>query len=177
MADEKADAKPKAEAANKKSKLPILIIAVLMGVEGVGVFFVAKMFVLADPASVEAVETGDEYGDERTEDAQPTAEVEITDCRPSNKVTGKLITFRLRVSALVAASEAEHAVELVRANSARLTDRVNYVIRSAEPQHLNEPGLETIKRRLKKEFDRILGDEQLIKEVLIPELLQSGPGV
>ena len=37
MADEKADAKPKAEAASKKSKLPILIIAALMGVEGVGV--------------------------------------------------------------------------------------------------------------------------------------------
>jgi flagellar basal body-associated protein FliL len=78
---------------------------------------------------------------------------------------------------LVASADAERAKQIAEANKARINDRVNVVIRSAEPKDLNEPGLETIKRRLKHELARVMGDEQLIQEILIPEFLQSGSGL
>jgi flagellar basal body-associated protein FliL len=104
-------------------------------------------------------------------------EIDITECRPNNRTSGKLISLKLRVSALVMGSEAEKAKTLVEGNKARINDRVNVVVRSATPQELNEPGLETIKRRLKQELARVLCDEKLILEVLIPELMQSGSGL
>ena len=97
--------------------------------------------------------------------------------RPSNKVSGKLITFRIVVSGLVAADDEEDVKVLVESSRYRLLDRLNFVIRSAELRHLNEPDPVTIKRRLKKEFDVIFGDETLLKEVLITEWQQSGLGI
>ncbi len=35
------------------------------------------------------------------------------------------------------------------------------ILRSADPHHLNEPGLDTIKRQVKSELDKILGDGEL----------------
>jgi hypothetical protein len=105
------------------------------------------------------------------------AEVEIAECRPNNKMAGKFINFHIRVSALVSSGDLDRAERAVRAKRARLEDGVNTVIRSADPKQFNEPDYLTIKRRLKQEFDRILNDDQLIKEVVIPHLLQSGSGV
>jgi flagellar basal body-associated protein FliL len=170
-------AKGKSGGVGKKSRTPYMVVALLMLGEGAAIFFVAK--IMFAPSPLEAVAADPLPEDRTTSDGvdvsqvAQTAEVDIADCRPSNKVTGKLLTFRLRVSALVRGDEAEHVKELVAANSARIEDRVNFVIRSAEPHHLNEPGLETIKRRMKRELDQILGDEQLILEILIPELLQA----
>lgn len=104
-------------------------------------------------------------------------EIDITECRPNNRTSGKLISLKLRVSALVMGPEAEKTKVLVEGNKARINDRVNVVVRSATPQELNEPGLETIKRRLKQELARVLCDEKLILEVLIPEMMQSGSGL
>jgi hypothetical protein len=105
------------------------------------------------------------------------AEVELAESRPCNRMSGRLVNYHLRVSVLVEAGQVEQVEKMAKAKRARLLDRVNFVVRSADPKHLDEPGLQTIKRRFKQEFDRILGDDQLIKEVMIPEILQSGPGV
>jgi flagellar basal body-associated protein FliL len=101
-------------------------------------------------------------------------EIEVADCRPHNNRAGKLITCRIRVSILVSGSDAERAKALVESRKSRIQDRVNYVIRSVEPKFLNEPALATIKRGLKQELGEVLGDPDIIKEILIPELLQSG---
>ncbi len=196
-----SEAQPQAEqtAATPKKKgrmTSLLLIGGLMAAEGAGVFFVTKTFFGGEPQSASAAEEeteeqhgepaghgesgGGEHGEKPAHGAAAPsahAEIELTECKPSNRTTGKLITLRIRVSALVASPEAERAKQLVEANKARINDRVNVVIRSSEPKELNEPGLETIKRRLKHELARVLGDEQLIQEILIPELLQSGSGI
>ncbi len=181
MADDATKAADKKETKDKgpkKSKLPLLIVLGLMIGEGAAVFVVAKMMFGPNPLDpVAAAETAaDVEGEGAEAEAAPvdqTAEVDVADCRPSNKASGRLQTYRLRVSALVRAEDAEKVGEMVESNGARIEDRVNYVIRSAEPHHLEEPGLETIKRRMKRELDGILGDEKLILEMLIPELLQA----
>jgi len=178
MADENVESKPPV-GVKRSGKPTFLIVAVLMGLEGVGIFFVTKLVVAPQPSAAVAAEghAATQEGETPAGRAQTTAEVELTDCRPSNRMSGRTFTFRLRVSGLVSAEDRERATALVEANRARITDRVNFVIRSAEPQQLNEPGLETVKRRMKHEIDLILGDEQLVKEILIPEMLQSGTGL
>lgn len=178
MADDAAaDKKETKEKGAKKSKLPLMIVLAMMLGEGAAIFFVAKMMFGPNPLDpVAAAEVAEAEGDAADAEAAPvdqTAEVDIADCRPSNKASGRLQTYRLRVSALVRSEDAEKVNGLVESNRARIEDRVNFVIRSAEPHHLEEPGLETVKRRVKRELDQILGDEQLILEILIPELLQS----
>ena len=196
MAAEQVESKPEAAAKPKGRGLSMVVVAILMGAEGVGVFFATRMFAGSNPswASAAAEESAavpaDGHGAKTEHGAKnehsgkspagaaaAPAEIELTDCRPSNKMTGKLITLKIRVSALVASADAERGRILVEMNKARINDRVNFVVRSAEPQDLNEPGLETIKRRLKHELATALGDEQLLQEVLIPELLQSGSGL
>lgn len=197
-------------AAAPKSKKGLLIVAILMIVEGVGVFFVAQMLNSAPSAAAAADESeaggGHEApppGESGGEHAKPSehakagepakagehgksgesgkkdglVEMDLGECRPTNRMTGKLIAFQLHVSVLVAAGDADRVKTTVEAKQGRIRDRINFVIRSAEPNQLNEPGLEIIKRRLKHEFDSVLEDPSVIREVLIPELLQSGSGL
>ncbi len=172
---------------NKGKRLPIVLVAALMAAEGVGVFFVAKML-SGSPAAAHGDEpalTSGDHGDQHGAGSpgegggivDQYGEVQIADCKPSNVMAGKLIVCHIRVSALVAAADLERTRALVLAKQARLEDCVNTVIRSAEPKHLGEPGLETIKRRLKHDLDVIFGDEKLVQKVLVPQLLQSGRGL
>lgn len=175
MADEPQQPQSSASSGKKKGAggrgMQIAILALLMLGEGVGVFFVSRAMNSA-PSSAEAADAGEDSAD-----ADMLVEIELAECNPSNKMTGKIINFRLRVIGLVAKEDAERAAKLVHDNQARILDRVNYVIRSAEPSHLNEPELATLERRLKQEFDRMFGAEELIRQVLIPELQQSGSGL
>ena len=159
---------------NQRTQL--LILGLLMLGEAAAVFFVAKA-IGGDPATAAAHANSEPQEGKGAATGGEFSEVELADCRPSNKMSGKFVTFHIRVSGLVGAVDAERVKQMAEAKQARILDRVNYVIRSAELQHLNEPGLETVKRRLKQEFDRVFGDEELIKEVLIPEMLQSGSGL
>ena len=160
----------------KGKPVAIMIVAVLMLLEGVGVYSLVKFTGGGPMASAAAQGEGAaEPGApiELPEDQE--AEVEVLECRPSNRTVGKLITFHLRVSVLVRRENQELVQKLVEEKQGRLQDRVNYVIRSAQLRHLNEPGLETVRRQVKHEFDKVFGDDKLILAVLIPELLQSTP--
>ncbi len=174
MADETTPSTT-ASGGRKSKMVPLLVIALLMIGEGVGVYFVADM-ISSDPiaAAAEDLEAADRADGGTT---SAFAEVEVAECRPSNQMSGKLISFRLRVSVLVPQLELKRATALIEERGGRLRDRINFVVRSVEPQHLNEPGLETLKRRLKREFDRVFEDDSLVHEVLVPEMLQSDGGV
>lgn len=176
MAEDKADTKSENTKGGKGRGMQIAIVAVLMAGEGVGVYLLTKALE-AKPTSVLAGMSGLEAGVADGAENTELVEIELAECKPANNLLGKLVTYHLRVSALVPASEVERMQDLVKAKGARIRDRVNFVIRSADPRHLDEPGLETIKRRLKSELEQIIDEEGIIKEVLIPELLQSRSGV
>ena len=149
--------------------LPALVVVVLMVAEGIGIAVLVSV-VSPPPTPTQAAELPEGEGESSHEEF---AEIELAECRPSNNLTGKIVTFHVRVSALVASADAATAEEKVRARKARIEHTVNTVIRSAEPKHLAEPQLNTLERRLKLEFDRLFGDDLLIKRVLITQLLQS----
>jgi hypothetical protein len=174
MADDAA-APSKPETKKKGRGFAIAVIAAIMIGEGVGIFFLVKALSPQPLPAMAGAGEGAAEGDPLESDE--LAEVELAECRPSNNMSGKFVVFHIRVSALVGAEDAERVTEMARAKRARLEYAVNVVVRSAEPSQLNEPGLETLQRRLKLEVDRIFGDQKLIKQVLIPQMLQSGPGV
>ena len=154
--------------------IPFVAVMVLMGIEGVGVFFLTKL-IAAPPAAALATTGATESSEGQAGTTADFAEIELADCRPTNVQLGRLITYHIRVLALVAASDRQRAEEMARERKARIEDRVSIVVRSSEPKQLNEPELTTIKRRIKHELDEIFGDDQLFHKVLIPHLLQSGP--
>lgn len=176
MADEPIQGK--GSAGRDKSRLvPMLVILVLMIGEGLGVYYLANL-VSPDPtASVAAELAGKKDGERGAHGTSDLAELEIAECRPTNRTSGKMISLQLRVLVLVRQKDVERATALIEERNGRLRDRINFVIRSVEIQHLNEPGLETVRRLLKHEFDRVFDDETLVRDVLIPEILQSGDGV
>jgi len=155
---------------------PIIVVAALMLGEGVAIFVVTRALNQTPLPSVAAETAGNQAGEGGAAQSQ-LAEIELAECKPTNRVTGKLISFQLRVTALVPLAEEKEVEQLIKRKRERIRDRVNFVIRSAEPSHLAEPGLETIKRRIKHEIDELLGDDRIVREVLIPEFLQSGSGV
>jgi hypothetical protein len=160
--------------------VPILVVGGLMLAEGIGVFILAKSL---SPAPASAIAAGLGAGKSGSSggsvpfSSDSLAEVELADCRPINKMSGRFLTFQVRVAALVDASDAELLTALARQKRARIEDAINTVVRSAEPSQLNEPTLDTLERRIKMEMDKIFGDDKLIKAILIPQFLQSGPGV
>lgn len=176
MADETTPSPP--ASGGRHSKLvPAIIVGLFMIGEGVGVYYLANLIssdpVAAAAADLEAADGADGGGGESV----ALAEVEVAECRPSNKTSGKLVSIQLRVLVLVPQTEVERVSALIDEREGRLRDRINFVVRSVELPHLNEPGLETLKRRLKLEFDRVFEDDSLVHEVLVPEMLQSGGGV
>lgn len=166
----------------RSRKMPTLILAGILIGEGLCVFFITKAF-SSTPATVYADEPrlGGTAGNLKAADTKsPHAqwvEIDIGECRPSNRSTGKLISFQIRVAVLVTATNMEQVKAIVDVRQGRIRDRINFVFRSAEPNHLNEPGMETLKRRIKAELDRILESPELIQEVIIPEMLQTISGV
>ena len=179
MVNEPAEqAAPAASSARGKGRLlPIIIVAALMGIEGLGIYFLTKAM---SPAPIAALAADLENGLVSASGKEPGeeyVEIAIAECTPSNMMSGKPILFRMRVSALVAAEDRERAEKLVRATQARIDQGVNTVIRSADPKHLAEPALGTLIRRLKQELDKIFGDETLIQGVIIQEFVPAGGGI
>lgn len=181
-ADPTPDAAPKSPLPARSRKGPALILAFILIGEGLCVFFITKAFNSTPaPAFAEEPRLGGTSGNLKPADAQsPQAqlvEVDLGECRPSNRATGKLVSFQIRVAILVNATSMELVKSIVDNRQGRIRDRINFVFRSAEPTHLNEPGMETLKRRIKNELDRVLETPDLVQEVIIPEMLQTISGV
>lgn len=170
MANESIDDQSGRAPKPSSRKNTIIVVALLMLGEGVGIFLVTRAMQRKPDQAAAADIEGAESADPSVEEL---AEVDLAECRPTNRITGKLVSYHLRVSALVASGGKEAVVAIIKAKRGRILDRINFVIRSAEPAQLAEPGLETIKRRIKAELDELLDDDQLIRAVLIPEFLQS----
>lgn len=105
--------------------------------------------------------------------ADGMTEIEVADSRLHNVRSGRSMIVRIKVSVLVLSQRADLMKSMIDQRKARLHERVSSVVRNAEPKLLDEPGLETLKRQLKFELTQVIGDPELIKEVLIPELLHD----
>jgi len=153
--------------------LPTLVVAGLMLLEGGGIFVAMKMFG-SGAADVAAAQDDAPTGGPGDDSASPdVAEVVIAVTDATNNVAGRLHVYHIEVSALVAAADKGQLEKLVQERESTIRDRINVVMRGADPKHLNEPGLETVRRQIKFELDKIFPEDSLILELLIPKLMQS----
>jgi flagellar basal body-associated protein FliL len=165
-ANEKETTKP------PKGKLPmILLIVGIMGLEGVGVFALANFLSPAPPEASAAGSGEDQEGGSAP--LEGTIEIKLADCRVSNRQGAKVSVVSIKVSGLFRTELGDKVKLCVEEMRSRIDDRVSFVLRGASQQTLSEPGLQSLKRQLNHEFDRLLGEDGLLLEVLIPEFYQT----
>ena len=157
----------------KKKLVTLGILGGIMLLEAVGIFVLVRM--TSEPGPSEAGEAAQDPG-QLVE--QMDAELALVNCEAINRKSGQSLVVHISLSVRVAAQNAEHAAKLIEKRQSTIKDRVQMILRSADPQHLNEPNLDTIKRQVRFELDKILGDavpgnEELILKVLIPQILQT----
>ncbi|MHC4067493.1 MAG: hypothetical protein ACYSUI_23745 [Planctomycetota bacterium] len=156
-----------------KKLVGILIVAAIMLLEGAGIYAAMKLLG-SGPDDVIASDKGQGAGDSADQGQRvEQSEVLIAETDASNNMSGRLLVYHIEVSALVTTAEQDRLVRLIEERQATIKDRINVVIRGADPQHLNEPGLKTIRRQIQFELNNIFEDDSLILELLIPKLMQS----
>ena len=169
-----AKEKPKEEVTETppkpKSRLkPLMLVGGLMLVEGVGIFVVMT---LIHPAPESAI-AADEADADDPFNLEGQVEIVICDVTAFNKKEGSLYVYSIELSALVAAENVESVQRFVEARELSIKDRLQTVVRAADPKDLDDPSLETLKRQLLFELNNLLGGKELISEILISRMLQS----
>lgn len=173
MADEQAAAPAEAKTKPKNKLVPIIVIGMLMAGEGIGVYFLAN-FLSPPPAGAMGADDGN--GGEGIS-GEGTAELDLVECRATNSISGRRMDIFIRVAVLVNEDDLERATDLRDSHKSRIEHSVNVTIRGADPKHFEEPELQTLRRRIKAELAEIFDDEQLVKQVLIPNVMAQGGGV
>lgn len=161
-----ADAADTPAKGGSRMKTTLILVLVVAVVEGLGFFMVAKFFGGSpDPA----------YG----ADGQHVAEVATTQpglveiellnrFKVPNKSSGRLYIYDLDVVVSVPTDREEPMRELVKSRMGALSDCVARVIRSADPEVLDEPELKTLRLQMQHALLGVTRDEEMINQVLIP---------
>lgn len=168
MADE-----PENTAAGKsKSKKNIMLGGILAGVmilEGAGLY-VAMNFMGSGPDQAGAAEG---LVDSAEQGNKP--EVTIARLKVPNRTTGTTFIYDVEVAATLVVPEGKILEEYkdefetkLAGHENAIKDRLSFLIRSSLPQHLDEPGLVMIRRQIKAELGKIMGDEKLFETILLP---------
>ncbi len=155
------------ETAPKKGRFkPLIIVAALMLGEGVGIYVLLGI-VNPPPETAMADDTPEEVDPFKVE-----SEIFICQAQATNGKEGRVHTYHIELSAIVNCENLEMVERFVEAREKSILDRVQTVIRSADPQDLGDPTLQVMKRQLKFELNNLLGKE-LIEDILISNMIRS----
>lgn len=163
-----AQAKP---AGRKKSLIFGGIFLGVMIAEGVGVALVVRHF-SGGPASAEAQQMGEDgpglnpaEGQKKAEDA----EVEVATFRAQNGRARQVMMYDVNVAVAVSGEKEADLKALLEKKKSEIRDRFISTIRAADPQILSEPDCATLRQQFHQILVEILGGEELVKKVLIPQ--------
>ncbi len=176
MAEEQANntETTSAPAGGGKTKLKtMLVIFGVLALEGGGIFFATKMMYKTD--AVKAEEPSGEA--QHMQALKDQIELSLPEMNAYNKRDGRLFMYNLQVTIRVQSDKKEQIEEVIKLRESTIMDRFNTVIRRADTKFLNEPELHTIRRQLQHELESIIGDDQIIEELLIPKFFQSPANV
>jgi len=166
-AQQQADAEVKGTG-KKKGLVVGGIVAAIMLVEAGAIVVAMKLVGGAGPQV--ALAGGLELSEQPAQDED--VEVTIAELKAPNERAGQVFVFDVKVCALVPQKEQARFEQILERKKQTIADRLNQVIRSAEPQELSEEGLQTIRRQIRYVLAKIVGDEELIKEILIPRFMK-----
>jgi flagellar basal body-associated protein FliL len=140
------------------------IIAIVMVIEGIALF-AAMRLLGGKPESAAALE----LLEPTTRAVIDEQEVQVVQLRALNVKSGRPVLYSLKVFVRAQADKAEVIRRQLEKKRATIEDAVARIVRSADPSHLTEDGLETLRRQIHYEMGRITNEEASILEVLIPE--------
>ena len=154
-----------------KPKLPLKTILVILGVlvlEGgtIGVF----MTVNKGPKPSEASNPIESTSETANTDM---AEIQVVESMQIDNYTQgrSRMLVTLGVSVKVDKSRQETLVSLLAEHATEIKDRIRSLISSASPDDIKkDPKLQVIKREIKVNIEKIIGQEDCIEEILIPSL-------
>ena len=149
--------------------VPVLGAALVFG-EGTGIFLVTRMMYHKPEAAEAHPPTPQE---EALAAVETQVELALPEVHAFNKREGRLFMYNLEVTAIVQKDKSEDIKKVLDMRKSTILDRFNTVIRSADSKYLNEPGLDTLRRQFRSELDKILGDDEIIADLLIPKFYQS----
>lgn len=156
----------------KKSRVPmtLALVAVIAIVEGVGFYAATKMFGGGPQVAHGAGESGGHLLDgEEAGATSVTAEVGVLEnFKVPNDKRGRLYVYDFDVALKVPAYREADAIQLVADRRREISDRVARVVRAADPAVLHEPELKTLRMQLQHAIGEVVGDQDIIVEVLIP---------
>jgi len=176
--------KPAAEGKKKQTLVMLGILFAVMAVEGGGIFFAVKFFsggpkaAVAEGLATPATSAGGGHGGghggaggegEKAAEVTLDAELQVAKLKAPNMKSGRLFLYDIEVYAKTKKDKADTLKKMLEGYKATIEDRLTRVVRSAEPQDLQEDGLETIRRQVKHELGQIVGDEKMVEEILIPK--------
>jgi len=160
------------------TRTPVLLGGVML-IEAVVLFAGFKMLG-GHPKSAPGAEISmDEKGGEGKGEGKggksdkKTVELPVLDTKAPNHTNGRTYLYDVSVFAVVKAENEERVKGVLKDNKALIEDRLCTIVRESDPEKLgggSEPGLETLRRQVKYQLDRIAG-EGLIEEVLVPRCI------
>ncbi|OWY72448.1 hypothetical protein B7486_05880 [cyanobacterium TDX16] len=160
-------------APKKKGKFGLIgLVGGLMIVEGAGIFIVMKM-VGSDPDPTVGME---QALVPTTKPWAESQEIPVAKVRVLNSSGSRAMLYNVRVVVRVHNENVERVDEFIKGRAGTVEDTIGRVIRSADERHLGEPGLETLKRQVRHELGKLLGDDSLIEQVLIPDCMPMPTG-
>ncbi len=162
-----------APAPSRKPKLGTIgLVGGIMVVEGMAIFMGMKMLG-SNPDPTVGMERGLTPTTRPWEESQ---EISVAKVRVLNSNGPKAMLYNVKVVTRVHHSNQARVQEFIEGRKSTVEDAISRVIRSAEERHLGEPGLETLKRQIRHELGGLLGDDNLIEQVLIPECMPMPTG-
>ena len=165
--------KPPKAGKNKRLLASGIVVGIMLA-EGATLFVVTKMM-YQEPESAQAAQLTE--GEQTLRSVQDEIELPLPELNAFNKREGRLFLYSLQVTVRVRKDKAPGIEQILKARESTIQDRFNTVIRSAETKHLSEPRLDTIRRQFLFELNGVLGDDELILELLIPKFFQSPANV
>ena len=185
--EKKADAAPAAAApagdkpAEKPkggllTKMPVVLGGVML-LEAV-VLFAGFKILGSKPAPAAGAELSTTEGGEKGENGKSkgdkkTVEVQVVDFKALNRANGRMMLYSTSIFVVTKAENEEKVKDKFKDNKALIEDRIRTIIAESDPEKLgggSEPGLETLRRQVKYQLDRILGDG-IVEEVLVPRCI------
>jgi flagellar basal body-associated protein FliL len=176
MPEEQAkSAAPEDAAAPAKRKRSLGMFGIfggIMVVEGLAIFFLMKSFGTR-PDPTEAVEGIHEV---TTQPWKESAELEVAKLRVQNNNGARGLVVNVTIVVRVHQADAAKVKEFLENRKSTINDALGRILRSVDEKHLNEPGLETLKRQFRFELSSLINDDAVIEQVLIPECMPLPTG-
>ncbi len=160
------------EQPKKKKKLPITLVIVLAVsvIEGAGFYAASKMFGGgAQVAHGAEAEEGHVMEGEEAQDSPASVEVPVVErFRVPNADGGRQYIYDFDLAITVPSYREDEIKKVVEERKAEICDRLGQLIRRAKRAQLTEPDLKTLRMQMKHALGEIAGDQEAIKEILIP---------